>query len=161
MIIYCACYKIGYPRNSKFFQVRTKTNRNSICFGYFSVCFAKAKFFSVCFGVSDRYRNNRNKLNFFETNGKNLQSNTLYQGVLETITFFRFEPKQTETQSVSVVFRFVLRNQQDFCSVFIGVSDRYRNNRNTTATNARKCSTTPGCASVTPGWPLVTTFMTQ
>jgi hypothetical protein len=28
--------------------------------------------------------------------------------------FFRFEPKQTGTQSVSVVFRFVSRNQKTF-----------------------------------------------
>ncbi len=36
-------------------------------------------------------------------------------GVLETIKKnFRFEPKQTETQSVSVVFRFVLQNQKTF-----------------------------------------------
>ncbi len=28
--------------------------------------------------------------------------------------FFRFEPKQTETQSVSVVFWFVVRNQKTF-----------------------------------------------
>ncbi len=53
------------------------------------------------------------------------------QGVLETIKFFfRFEPKQTETQSFSVVFRFVSRNQKTFFSVCFGVSDRYRNNRN-------------------------------
>ncbi len=44
--------------------------------------------------------------------------------------FFWFEPKQTETQSVSVVFRFVSRNQKTFFSVCFGVSDRYRNNRN-------------------------------
>jgi hypothetical protein len=54
--------------------------------------------------------------------------------VLETIkNFFRFKPKQTETQSVSVVFRFVSRNQKKifrFVSVCFGVSDRYRNNRN-------------------------------
>jgi hypothetical protein len=56
--------QLGCPRNNQiFFSVRTETNRNSICFGCFSVCFAKpTNFFSVCFGVSDRYRNNRNKL---------------------------------------------------------------------------------------------------
>jgi hypothetical protein len=65
---------VGCPRNNHiFFSVRTETNRNSICFGCFSVCFAKPKtFFSVCFGVSYRYRNNRNKQNFLETNRKNL-----------------------------------------------------------------------------------------
>ncbi len=31
-----------------------------------SICFAKPKKkFSVCFGVSDQYQNNQNKLNFF------------------------------------------------------------------------------------------------
>ncbi len=47
---------------------------------------------------------------------------TVHQGVLETIKFlFRFEPKQTETQSVSVVFRFVSRNQKSFFSVCFGL----------------------------------------
>jgi hypothetical protein len=35
--------------------------------------------------------------------------------------FFWFEPKQTETQPVSVVFRFVLRNQRLIFSVFFGL----------------------------------------
>ncbi len=35
--------------------------------------------------------------------------------------FFRFELKQNETQSVSVVFRFVLRNQKKFFSVCSGL----------------------------------------
>ncbi len=40
-------------------------------------------------------------------------------GVLETIKFFfRFEPKQTETQSVTVVFRFVSRNKKHFFGLF-------------------------------------------
>jgi hypothetical protein len=43
---------------------------------------------------------------------------------------FRFQPKQTETQSVSVVFRFVSRNQKTFFLVCFCVSDQYRNNRN-------------------------------
>jgi hypothetical protein len=34
--------------------------------------------------------------------------------------FFRFEPKQTETQSVSVVFRFVSRNPKKFYSICFG-----------------------------------------
>jgi hypothetical protein len=41
-------------KQSNFFSVRTETNQNSICFGCFSVCFAKPKniFFSLfrCFG---------------------------------------------------------------------------------------------------------------
>jgi hypothetical protein len=63
---------LGCPRNNQiFFSVRTETNRNTICFGSFSVCFAKPKnYFSVCFGVSDPFRNNRNKQICFETNRK-------------------------------------------------------------------------------------------
>jgi hypothetical protein len=39
-------------KQSIFFLVRTETNRNSICFGCFSVCFAKPKnIFSVCFSL--------------------------------------------------------------------------------------------------------------
>jgi hypothetical protein len=45
---------LGCPRNNYFFSVWTKTNRNSICFGCFSVCFEKpTKFFLGfyrCFG---------------------------------------------------------------------------------------------------------------
>ncbi len=54
---------LGSPQNNQIlFSVRTETNQNSICFGCFSFFFAKPnKFFSVCFGVSVRYWNNRNK----------------------------------------------------------------------------------------------------
>jgi hypothetical protein len=41
--------------------------------------------------------------------------------------FLRFEPKKTETQSVSVVFQFISRNPKKFVGF---VSDRYRNNQN-------------------------------
>jgi hypothetical protein len=82
---------VGCPRNNQiFFSVRTETNRNSICFGRFSVCFAKPqkhvfRFVSVCFGVSDRYRN---KQNFLETNGNKPKKSQNNLGVLETVNFF-------------------------------------------------------------------------
>ncbi len=41
--------------------------------------------------------------------------------------FFQFEPKQTETQSVSVVFRLISRNQKKIQFVMVLW---YRNNRN-------------------------------
>jgi hypothetical protein len=42
--------QIGCPRNKLiFFSVRTETNRNSICFGSFSVCFAKP--ITIIFGL--------------------------------------------------------------------------------------------------------------
>jgi hypothetical protein len=64
----CTMY-IGCPRNKQiFFSVRTETYRNTICFGWFLVCFAKPKnyFFGLfrCFGpvlkqpkLTDLFRN--------------------------------------------------------------------------------------------------------
>jgi hypothetical protein len=53
------------------------------------------------------------------------------KGVLETDkNKFRFEPKQTETISVSGLFRFCSWNQKLKISVCFGVSNLYRNNRN-------------------------------
>ncbi len=43
---------------------------------------------------------------------------------------FRFEPKQTETRSVSRLFWFVSWNQKQKISVCFGVSNLYRDNRN-------------------------------
>ncbi len=40
--------RLGCPRNYQFFSVRTETNRNTICFGCFSVWFVKSK---KCFGL--------------------------------------------------------------------------------------------------------------
>jgi hypothetical protein len=100
-IRYCIWLFLGKFRtrvssnNQIFYSVRTETNWNSICFGCFSVCFAKPKniisvcfglfrFVLVCFGVSDQYRNNRNKQNFLETNRnkpkKNLHKSSLLGG---------------------------------------------------------------------------------
>jgi hypothetical protein len=107
------------PRNNQiFFSVRTETNRNTICFSCFLVCFAKPKkFFSVCFGVLDRYRNNQNKQNFIETNRKNLIKRFLL-GVLKTVHFFsRFKPKQT----CLGCFRFVFCETNKFVSVYFGL----------------------------------------
>ncbi len=66
---------LSYRGSSKpffFFSVWTETNRNSICFGCFSVCFLakpNQKFFFrfvlVCFVVSDRYWNNKNEQNLW------------------------------------------------------------------------------------------------
>jgi hypothetical protein len=51
------------------------------------------RFVSVCFGVSDRYRNNRNKQNFHETNRKNLKK---IWGSSKPLIFFsvRTEPNR-------------------------------------------------------------------
>jgi hypothetical protein len=85
-----ACLAIRCPRNNQIlFSVRTETNWNSFCFGCFSVCFAKpTNIFSVCFGVSDRYRNNWNKQNFLETNRKNLQKTFSIRGSSKPLILF-------------------------------------------------------------------------
>ncbi len=112
---------------------KPKLNLFRLFFGLFRE--TKKHFFwfvSVCFGVSDRYRNNRNKQNFVETNRKNLQNTFYISGSSKPLIFFSWlEPKQTETQSVSVVFQFAFsQNPKNFLSVCFDVSDRYRNNRN-------------------------------
>jgi hypothetical protein len=129
--------RLGCPRNNQiFFSVRTGTNRNSICFGCCSVCFAKPKnFFSVCFGVSDRYRNNRNKQNFLKTHRnkpKKSPKNVLYSGVLKTVNFFsRFEPKQTDNLICFCCFLVCFFGKPKiFFSVCFDVLDRYQNNLN-------------------------------
>jgi hypothetical protein len=104
---------LGCPRNNQFiFSVWTETNQNSICFGCFSICFAKPKYiFSVCF---DRYQNNQNKQNFVQTNRKNLQKMFSIRGCSNR--------NKSETQSVSVVFRYVLSwNQKVFFSVYFSL----------------------------------------
>ncbi len=103
-------YCVGCPRNNQiFFSVRTKTNRNSICFGCFSVCFAKPKniFFGLfrCFGSVLKQPK---QTQLCQNKQKNLQKTFYIRGSSKQLIFFsRFEPKQTETQSVSVVFRFL------------------------------------------------------
>jgi hypothetical protein len=69
-------------------------------------------------------------MNFHSYPGISMRMSNLY--VLETIKFFfRFEPKQTETQSVSIVFQFVSRNQKFFFR-FVSV---FRTGIETTETN--------------------------
>jgi hypothetical protein len=76
---------LGCPRNDQnFFSVQTETNRNSICFGCFSVCFAKPKkkFFGLfrCFGHRtgiETTETNRTFSKQTETNWKNPKKRTL------------------------------------------------------------------------------------
>ncbi len=67
------CSRIGCPRNNEIFfgwnRNKPKLNLFRLFFGLFRE--TKKHFFrfvSVCFGVSDWYRNNRNKQNFLKTN---------------------------------------------------------------------------------------------
>ncbi len=58
--------------NFVFGSNRNKTQSVSVVFGLFRETkkhfFGLFQFVSVCFGVSDRYQNNRNKQNFVNTN---------------------------------------------------------------------------------------------
>ncbi len=118
---------------SIFFSVQTETNRNSICFGCFSVCFAKPKiiFFGLfrCFGlVSKQPKQTEFKQNFLETNRKNLQK---IWGSSKPFFFFSV---RTETNRNSICFGcfsvcFFGKPKKHF-SVCFDVSDQYQNNQN-------------------------------
>ncbi len=65
----CGVLEIGCPRNEKKISVQTET-RSVSCLVRF-VSWNQNFFSSVCFGVSNLYRNNWNKQNWFETNRNN------------------------------------------------------------------------------------------
>jgi hypothetical protein len=127
--------ELGCPRNNQIF-VSVQTNRNSICFGCFSICFAKPKnFFLGLFRF----------VSVFRTSIKTTETNRIFTKQTEKISKKRFllgsprnrdffsrfeEPKQNETQSVSVVFRFAFSRNKKKISVCFDVLDQYRNNRN-------------------------------
>jgi hypothetical protein len=72
--------------SSKQTKINFGSNRNKPKQDLFRVCFGlfretKKKNFSVCFGVSNLYRNNRNKRNCFETNRNNPEFSKKYQNV--------------------------------------------------------------------------------
>jgi hypothetical protein len=85
--------KVGSNRN------KPKQDLFRLCFGLFCetknkkfrlvlVCFGLFQFVSVCFGVSNLYRNNQNKQNCFKTNRNNPKSSENYQNML-SIKLFR------------------------------------------------------------------------
>ncbi len=72
---------LGCPRNKqKLISVRTETNRNKICFAF--VSWNQKPKVSVCFGVSNLNRNNRNKHNCFVTNRNNPKFSEKYPNIL-------------------------------------------------------------------------------
>ncbi len=72
--------------SSKQTKINFGSNRNKPKQDLFRVCFGLFRetkfFFSVCFGVSNLYRNNRNKQNCFEANRNNPEFSTKYQNML-------------------------------------------------------------------------------
>jgi hypothetical protein len=104
---------VGCPRNNQiFFSVRTETNRNSICFGCFSVCFAKPNKFCFslfrCFGSVSKQPKQTEKIS---------QKQISIGVSSKQLIFFSV---RTETQPVSVVFRFVffVKPNKIFCGSF-------------------------------------------
>jgi inhibitor of KinA sporulation pathway (predicted exonuclease) len=70
---------------------------------------------------------------FCQNKLKKTQKNVLYLGVLETVNFFSWlEPKQTETQSVSVVFGLLFRKTPQKNFRFVSM---FRTGIKTTKTN--------------------------
>ncbi len=82
----------------------------SVFFLVFSVCFE-----IVCFGVSVVSLLNRNREFRLIRNKQKTHPNSSKESIFgyfpENFGLFRFEPKQTETRSVSRLFRFVSWNQ--------------------------------------------------
>jgi hypothetical protein len=93
-------------KQSIFFSVPTETNRNSICFACFSVCFAKPK--NIFFGLFRFVSVFRTSIETTKTNRifskqtKKISKKVLYEGVLETVIFF-FSIR-TETNRNSIFF---------------------------------------------------------
>jgi hypothetical protein len=118
---------VGCPRNNQcFFRFelkQTETQSVSAFFGLFSR--NQKTFFSVCFGVSDRYRNNRKK-------PKNFQKTFPIRGSWKQLIFFfsRFEPKQTELNLFHLFFGFFAKPKKIFRLVSV-----FRTGIETTETN--------------------------
>jgi hypothetical protein len=124
-------FYVECPRNNQiFFSVRTETNRNSICFGCFSVCFAKPKkhFFGLfrCFGPVSK----QPKQTEFSRNKpkKSPKTFSIRGSLKQLILFSRFEPKLNLFQLFfGLLFR---ETNKFFFSVCFDVLDCYRTNRN-------------------------------
>jgi hypothetical protein len=131
--------EVGSPRNNQIFfrfvPKQTEIQSVSVVFRFVSrnqkQFFRFFRFVSVCFGVSDRYRNKRNKQNFVETNRskqKNLQKTFSIRWSWKLLIFFLSSNRNSICFGwFSVCF---FAKPKRFFSVCFGVSDRYRNNRN-------------------------------
>jgi hypothetical protein len=125
--------RVSLKQSNFLFSVRAETNRNSICFGCFSVCFAKPKniFFSVCLGLFRCFElvtKQPKQTEFSRNKPKKSQKNL---GVLENV---HFSLVRTEKNLNLICFGCFLvcfsRNPPKNFSVCFNVSDRYRNYQN-------------------------------
>ncbi len=98
--------ELGCPRNKIFGSNRNKPKQDlfRLCFGLFrETKNKKIRFVSVCFGVSNLYRNNWNIQNCFERNRNNPKFSEKYQNMLSIKhrnSLFRFRTVTTETNAL-------------------------------------------------------------
>jgi hypothetical protein len=134
----CSIGRVSLKQTKKMW-VRTETNRSKICFICVSVCFVKPKTkISVCFGVSNLYRNNWNKQNSrdiktlcFDIELKQPRNKLFWNKPKQTgkpLNVLRKIPKYATYQTVSVGLLFVSVQSKHWNSLF-----RYRSE--TTETN--------------------------
>jgi hypothetical protein len=115
---------LGCPRNNQIFfgsnRNKPKLNLFRLFFGLF--CKTKKHFFrfvSVCFDVSVSIETIETNRIFSKQTEIISKKRSLIGGLQNRKFFSRFEPKPTETQSVSVVFLFAFsRNQKLFSGLF-------------------------------------------
>jgi hypothetical protein len=123
-------------KQSNFFFGSNRNKSKLNLFRLFFGLFCKTKkhlfwFVLVCFGVSGRYRNNRNRQNFLLTNRKNLQQTFSIRGSAKQLIFFSVRTKTNQNSICLVVFRFAFsRNHKKILLACFDVSDWYRNNQN-------------------------------
>ncbi len=163
-ILHTYIWQLGCPRNKKTKNtVRTVTNRNPqdlfrLCFGLFhETNNNKFLFVSAFFGVSNLYRNNRNKQNSFKTNRNNPKFSEKYQNMLsiklfllvfclfrfnrniETL-FFGIEAKQTVSKQTKTnrknwenlkfsekILKFAPYQTVSVSLLFVSVQSKHRN----------------------------------
>jgi hypothetical protein len=123
-------------KQSNFFSFRTEKNRNSICLGCFSVCFAKPNniFFGLfrCFGpISKQLK----QTEFSRNKQKKSPKKFSIRGSLKPLIFFlgsnQNKPKLNLFQLFfGLLFHETPKKYFRFVSVCFDVLDRYRNNRN-------------------------------
>ncbi len=136
MIILTSVDKLGCPRNNQiFFSVRTETNRNSICFGCFSVCFAKPKLtffrFVLCFGpVSKQTKQTKLCRYKLKQTEKISKKRFILGDPRNSKNFFLGLHRNKPKLNLFRLFFCLFFATQIFFLVCYGVSDRYRNNRN-------------------------------
>jgi hypothetical protein len=119
-------------KQSNFFSVRTETNRNSIFFGCFLVCFVKTKnIFFICFGLFWCFGQN-----FLETNRKNLQKTFSVRGSSKPLNFFLVSNRNKPKLNLfRLFFGLLFRETPKFLGGLFRFVSKFRTGIKTTETN--------------------------